>query len=326
MHRRNFIGLLSALSVAWPIAARSQQASTHRVRLGFLGAASAKGYAPEVDALRAGLRDLGYSEDKNLIIDFRWAEGKYDRLPELARELVGLNVDVLVTHGTPGALAAEKATSTIPIVAITGDPIATGIVSNIGRPDRNITGSSFFSPQLAAKRIELLKQAIPALARVGMLVNPGNRSMNAVFEASSRTASAQGIVLQQFQVQGPADFGGVFSAIKAGHADALLIPEDGLLIANVKPIVRLALDARLPTIGFRAVATAGGFMAYGVNILQTFRYAAVFIDKIIKGARPQDLPIEQATKFVMTINLKAAKALGISVPVTLQALADEVIE
>lgn len=327
MRRRDFIALIGGAVAGRSIAARAQQEAGHSVHLGFLGAATATGYAAEVEALRAGLRDLGYAEGKDLVIDFRWAKGKYDQLPELARELVGLNVDVLVTHGTPGALAAEKATSTIPIVmAIIGDPIATGIVSSIRRPDRNITGSSFFSPELAAKRIELIKQGIPHLARVGMLVNPDNRSMDTVFDAASRTAGALGLALQQFRVQRPSDFDDAIKAVRASHADALLIPEDGMLIANVAPIVRLATDARIPTIGFQQVATSGGFMAYGVNIPQTFRYAAVFIDKIIKGARPEDLPIERATKFEMTINLKTARALGIDVPPQLLALADQVIE
>ena len=325
MRRRDFLAWIGGAVAS--ATARRGRAAPGAAHVGFLGAASATRYASEVAALRTGLRELGYSEGENLTLEFRWAEGEYERLPGLARELVDRNVNVIVTHGTPGSLAAEKATSTIPIVmAITGDPVAAGLVTSISRPDRNITGSSFFAPELTAKRIELIKEALPRVHRVAMPSNAENPIMGPVFAAVSHTASVLGIEAQQFPARTPRDLDGVFAAIMASHADALVIPEDGMLIANAKAIAKRASDARLPSIGFRDIAQSGGLMAYGVNIPQTFRHAAVFVDKIIKGARPQDLPIEQAERFELIVNLKAAKSLGLTMPPTLLARADEVIE
>ncbi|HZP75011.1 MAG TPA: ABC transporter substrate-binding protein [Pseudolabrys sp.] len=324
MNRRAFIAQAGG-ALAWPIAWPALAAGV--AHIGFLGAASAARYAAEIEALRFGLRDLGYVEGNNLSIDFRWAEGQYDRLPELARDLVDRKVDVLVTHGTPGALAAERATTTVPIVmAIIGDPVATGVVSNISHPDRNITGSSFFAPELTAKRVEVIKEAVPALRRIGLLTNGANPVMAPILAAVARRATALGAEAQAFPIRSAADLDAAFTAMKSARIDALVIPEDGMLIANIAAVARTTASRSVPAIGFGQFAKAGGLMAYGVNIPQTFRYAATFIDKILKGAKPQELPIEQATRFELIINAKAEKALGLSLPTTLLARADEVIE
>jgi putative ABC transport system substrate-binding protein len=325
MRRRGFIAGLSGVAAIAPGSAPARQPKTWRV--GFLGASSAAGYARLVKAFEDGLKEYGYVEGKNLVIEFRWAEGKYDRLPALAVELCRLDPDVIVTHGTPGALAAERATAATPIVvAIVGDPITAGIVSSIRRPDKNITGSSFFAPQLAAKRVELLKGAMSDLRLLGILSNPGNAVMEPTLVAVRQAASALGVQVEPFQVRSAEDFSTAIAAMVAKRMEAVVVPEDGLTVSNGKKIGKLCFTARLPAIGFKDVAVAGGVMAYGVDIPETFRHAAYFVDKIFKGTRPQDVPIEEATKFEFIINLKAARELELTVPPTLLARADDVIE
>jgi putative tryptophan/tyrosine transport system substrate-binding protein len=307
MKRREFIGLVSGLA-AWPIAGHAQP--TAKVsRVGFLGVASPLEWASKVEALRAGLRDLGYIEGKNVVIEFRWAEGKYERLPALAQELVGQNVDVLVTQATPGVRAAKQATTTIPIViAAVGDAAATGLVESISRPGGNITGSSFFVPELASKRLGLLKEAFPQVKRVGILLNPVGIARTAIWEnAMGSAAKSLAIELQEIAVRGPPEFDGAFAC-------------------NAPAIVDMVARQRIPSIGFLEFGEAGGLMAYGASIVEMHRHAAVFIDKILKGAKPRELPVEQPTKFHLSINLKTAKSLGLTIPPGLLLRADEVIE
>jgi putative ABC transport system substrate-binding protein len=325
MKRREFIVLLGA-TAAWPLAARAQQPASIR-RIGFLGVTSASGYRRQLEAFRAGLSDLGYVEGKNIVIEFRWAEGEYDRLPDLAAELLGLKVDVLVTHGTPGTLAAKRATSTIPIVsAAIGDPVAAGAVASIARPGGNLTGMTFFHPEINAKRLELLKEAFPPLRRVAILLNPNNPANRAVLREMKLTAESLRVDLQEFEARGPSDFDDAFSAMAKEPTDAVVIVEDPMIIAHAEAIGKLASKQRFLSIGFKDIAEAGGLLAYGVHFPQMFRRAAFFVDKILKGTKPSDLPVERTTKFELVINLNTAKALGLTLPPTLLARADEVIE
>jgi putative ABC transport system substrate-binding protein len=327
MRRREFITLLGGTAAAWPLAARAQQPG--RVpRIGVLGAASASAFANRVAELRAGLRDLGYVEGINIIIEFRWAEGNYARLPELAAELIRSNVDVIVSHGTPGTLAAKQATATIPIViASIGDPVAVGLVASVARPGGNITGESFFSPEMQAKRLDLLKETLPHLMRVAVLFNPDNSATTGPgLAAMEIAAQSLKVELQQSVVRGPNEFDSAFEKMAQGHVEAVEITDDGNLLANIGAIAALATKWRLLSIGGEELARAGGVIGYGVDIPAMWRQAAVLVDKILKGAKPADLPIEQATRFTTVVNLKAAKAIGITVPTSILLRADEVIE
>jgi putative ABC transport system substrate-binding protein len=325
-NRRKLLVALGAGALAVPLASFAQQPAKIP-RIGFLGVVSASGYASEVDALRAGLRDLGYMEGKNLVIEFRWAEAKYDRLPELAAELVRLKVDVLVTHGSLGALAAKRATTTIPIVmASAGDPIATGVVASLARPDGNITGSAFFSPELSAKRLELLQEALPRTRRIAVLLNPGSPENGPALKLMEITAKSLKIELQQFEARRPDEFEGAFSAMTKKRVGAVVINQDPMLVANARAIADLAAQKRLPSIGNKEYGDAGGLIGYGVNRLEPFHRAAYFVDKILKGAKPADLPVEQPTKFELVINMKTAKALGIKISPSILVRADKVIE
>jgi ABC-type uncharacterized transport system substrate-binding protein len=325
IRRREFITLLGGSAVAWPLAAHGQQSKVFRI--GFLGPASASATAPWVDALRAGLRDLGYREGKNVRFEFRWAEGNDDRLPDLAADLIHLDVDVLVTYGTPGTRAARQATTAIPIVmAVSGDAVATGLIVSLARPGANITGSTIFNPELCAKRLELLKEALPRTRRVAILLNPDNPVSGPNFQAAELTARSLGLELQQFEVRASNEIKSAFSEMASTPIDAVSIFEDAVLFANTRSIADHASAQRLPSIGYLDLAEAGGLIAYGVNFPDIFRHAAVFVDKILRGATPSQLPVEQPTKFKLVLNLKTAKALGLEVPPMLLARADEVIE
>jgi len=326
MDRRAFISGLTLGLLAVPLAAAAQPAG-QVYRIGFLGAASPSGYAPLVEALRLGLRDLGYVEGKNLAIEYRWAEGKYDRLPDLAAELVRQKVDLIVTHGTPGSLAAKQATRTIPIVmALSGDAVATGLVASIARPGGNLTGSNFFFPELNAKRLELLKEALPRASRMAGLANPDNPATAGALKAMDQMAKSLTVDFQAVEVRGPDEFRGAFSAMVKGRVDGIVVLDDGMMIANARQVADLAAKNQLPAIGFMEYADAGGLMAYAVNFPEIWRRAATFVDKIFKGAKPGDLPVEQPTKFELVVNLKTAKALGLTIPPSLLRRADQVIE
>ncbi len=318
---------LAAVALGAPLAAFAQQKGKFW-RIGFLGAASASGFARRVDALRAGLRDLGYVEGKNLVIEFRWAEEKYERLPELAAELVRLKVDIIVTHGTVGIRAAKAATTTIPVVmATSGDPVAAGLVASLARPGGNVTGLSGINPEVIAKRLELLRDAFPLTRQVAVLLNPDNSTViKLVFPAMEVTAKSLKLQLQQFGVRGPGDTGSAFAAMAKRRVDAVVSSDDAVLIANAGAIAKLAARMRLPSVGPIELAEAGGLMAYGANRREMFRRAAYFVDRIFKGAKPADLPVEQATRFETLLNLKTAKALGLQFPQAVLARADRVIE
>src|SRR5262245_18441670 len=325
MKRREFIAFFGGAVAAWPLAARAQQ--TKSARIGILGLASAPAVAPYANAVRAGLRDIGYIEGKNLIIECRFGEGNYDRLPNLAAQLVHLNVDVLVTFAAPGTQAAKSAPSTIPIVmAVTADAVGTGLIASRAHPGGNVTGTTVLNPELMAKRLELLKEIVPAITLQAVLFNPGNGANGPVRQAMEMTAKALQVRLQPFELRGSDELDRVFAAMADSKIDALIVHDDQVLIGNARAVATLAAQQKLPSCGFLEFAAVGGLAAYGVNFVELCRRAAYFIDKILKGTMPADLPVEQPTKFELGINLKTAKALGLEVPATLLALADEVIE
>jgi putative ABC transport system substrate-binding protein len=325
MNRREFITLLGG-SATWPLAARAQP-SGKVYRIGFLGVTSYSEFRRQVDALRTGLLRLGYEEGKNVVIHYRWAEGNYDRLRELADELVKLNVDVIVTASTPGALAAKQATSTIPIVmAAVGDPVAAGMVTSLARPGGNVTGLTFFFAEICAKRVELIKEAIPTLTRVAVLVNPANPVHLIALSVMQDMASALGAELVSVDAKGRDDIAAAISTLAARRAQGLVAIDDPVFVSNARQIASLALQNSLPMIGFKPYAEAGALLEYGVDLADLYSRSAAFVDKILKGARPADLPIERAVKFEVVVNLKTAKALGIELPTSLLLRADEVIE
>jgi putative ABC transport system substrate-binding protein len=324
MRRRTFIEGIAA--IAWPLVARAQQAGkVHRI--GFLGSATAAGSAKAVESFRAGLREFGYVEGRNIGIEFRWAEGNYDRLSDLVADLIATNVDVLITHGTPGTRAAKQATTTIPIVmAISGDAIATGLVSSLARPEANLTGSTYFLPQLNAKRLELLKEVFPSISRAAALSNPDNPVSRPIIPAMQAAAASLSVILEVVRAQGPSEFSPAFAAMTKSRVGSVVVTEDGEFAASFRTIAALALANKLPSIGAREYAEAGGLIGYGVNILDLYRRAAYFVDRILKGAKPADLPVEQPSKFELVINLPTAEALGLTIPPTLLSRADDVIE
>jgi len=323
---RIVIAIVAVALLCAPLAGESQQ--TGKVyRVGFLGATSPAGYAPQVAAFRAGLRELGYVEGRNLAIEFRWAEGDYARLPDLAVDLVRLKPDVLVTHAGAGTRAARQATSTIPIVfGVAGDAVAMGLVESLAHPGGNVTGSSFFFPELNAKRLEVLKAAIPRLGRVGVLLNPDNPANVATLRAMEETARSINVRLEAVEARRPTELDSAFETMVKGHVGALAVYDDALFIAEAARIADLARRNRLPTIGFIEYAKAGGLLAFGVNFTELWRRAAGFVDKIFKGAKPATLPVEQPTKFELIVNLRTARALGVGIPPSLRARADEIIE
>jgi len=328
--RRSLLALAAgaaAASLVRPPAARAQHTGKV-VRIGFLSTASAAGLADRVTAFRQGLRDVGYVEGANATIEYRWAEGHYDRLPDLAAELVHSNVDVIVTHSTPGSLAAKAATTTIPVVvAAAGDLVATGIVASLARPGGNVTGLSFFNAELRAKRIELLKEAMPSLTRVAVLLNRDNSAnMGPELQAIEAAARTLKITLQLLPLLRSDEFASAFLKMNENHTDAVEMSEDALFTGNAAAIVALAAKHRLPLIGPKEAVQAGGLMSYGVDLPAMYYRAGAIVDKILKGATPADLPIERATKFEFILNLKAAKAGGGARPTAMLLGGDAVIE
>jgi putative tryptophan/tyrosine transport system substrate-binding protein len=315
-----------ALVLAAPLVGEAQPGGQIH-RIGLLGAASATAYASHLAALRQGLRDLGYDEGRNLLIEYRWAEGQYQRFPDLAAELVARKVTLIVTHGTPGAQAALQATSVTPVVMATvGDPVESGLVTSLARPGKNVTGSTFFNSELAAKRLEFLKEINPRTRRVAVLLNPDNPVNRPILSAMEATAAALGLELQQVATRDPDQLDSAFAAMVAGRADATVVIDDALLLAHARRIADLAVTNRLPSAGFKEYAVAGGLMAYAANFPVLWRRAATFVDKILKGTKPDDLPIERATHFELIINRKTAKALGLTIPPAVLARADEIIQ
>jgi putative ABC transport system substrate-binding protein len=324
--RREFITLLGGAAAAWTIRAHAEQPTKIRI-IGFLGMETEAGSAPWVDGLRAGLRELGYFEGKEIAFEFRYADGKYERLAQLAAELLERKIDVLVTYGTPGGRAAKNATTAVPIViSSSGDPVASGLVASLSRPGGNITGVAFFNPELSAKRLEFLKEAFPQIKAVAVLLNPNNSISIPNFEATKLAAKALDVELRQFGVRGPSEFESAFIAMANSQVEAVAVLDDAMLIVNAGTIAQLATKQRLPSIGFKEIAEGGGLMSYAVDFPDMFRQSARLIDKIFKGSKPNDIPVEQVTKFELVINLKTANALGVRISPIILARAHKVIE
>jgi ABC-type uncharacterized transport system substrate-binding protein len=324
MNRRTFLSGLTLGTLAAPLVAGAQQAGK-AWRIGFLSTSQSAVFLP---VFRQALGELGYAEGKNLILEQRYAEDQPERLPALAAELVNLRVAVLVTFATGATLAAKAATTTTPIVMVVGDPVVAGIVPSLGRPGGNITGLALDNVDLAEKRLQLLKEAVPRLARVAVLANQANPSFTALQLAPTRSAAERlGVAVQPVEVRGPSDLARAFTAMTRGHAGAVIILPDPMFGFHGKRIAELAVQHRLPSsYDAKVFAEDGGLLAYGPRLDDFYRRAAVYVDKILKGAKPGDLPVEQPTKFELVINLKTAKALDLTIPQTLLLQADQVIE
>jgi putative ABC transport system substrate-binding protein len=327
MDRRAFLGTLAGSLLAAPLAAEAQQA-TKIVRIGYL----ALNPSPHFQvAFRQGLRDLGYVEGRNLVIEDRDAGRKPDRLPALAAELVALKVDVIVASGTPAARAAKQATKTLPIVfTAVADAVTSGVVTSLAQPGGNVTGLSVLAPELVGKQLELLKQAIPAVSRVAVLWEPdvlGKDVEEKMLKEADVAARALGMQPQFVEARGPGNFDGAFSDMTRARAEALAVLTSSMFFGQRRRLVDLAAKKRLPTVyPWREGVDAGGLMAYGPDLADLLRRVATYVDKILKGAKPGELPVEQPTKFELVINLKTAKALGLTIPPSLLARADQVFE
>jgi len=325
VHRREFITLLGGAAAAWPMAVRAQQPKLPTI--GYLGSGTALVQSQWAAAFVRRLRELGWAERQNVVVEYRWAEGRDERYAEIAAEFVRLKVDVIVTSSTPAVLRAKQATSTIPIVfALVGAPIGAGLVTSLARPGGNVTGISNLSSDLGGKRVELLREVVPALRRLAIMTNLGNPS--AVLEMDEIQAAARTLGLEVItqEIRRGEDIAPAFDALK-GRAEALYVAVDPLLNTHRIRINTLAVGAQLPTMAtFRDYVEAGGLISYGPNFPDLFRRAADLVDKILRGAKPADIPVEQPTKFDLVINLTTAKALGLEVPQMLLARAEEVIE
>ena len=323
--RRAFLATMS-LSLLAPLLAEGQAGKVWRI--GYLDQRSADGNKANVEAFQQGLRDLGWVEGKNIVMEVRFAEGKTDRLPALAAELVRMRVDVIVTSSTPAALAAKRATTTIPIViGFAADPVGSGIVRSLARPGGNVTGWTHQGLELRVKYLELLKEAVPRATRFAVLWNPANPVHQSSMKVIEAAAQRLKVELYLMGVQDSKELEGAFTALAGKRAEALIVYPDGLFLDEKALIVTLAARRRLPAIyGIREYVEAGGLMAYGTNLSQMYRLGASYVDKILKGAKPADLPVEQPTKFELVINLKTAKALGLTIPQSLLQRADEVIQ
>jgi putative ABC transport system substrate-binding protein len=325
MKRRAFIAGLGG-AAAWPIVAHSQQPAKV-ARIGFLNLAPASAWADEVEAFKAGLRDLGYGEGKNVVIEFRWAD-TVDQLAELATELVRMKVDLIVAPASTEVEPVRQATKTIPIVfAQHADPVGLGHVASLAHPGGNITGVSMVLTELAAKGLQILKDALPHAKQIGVLWNPTTPSHTVVVKEVEVTAQNLGIQLLMLPIESVADFEGVFATMTREQADGFLVPGSPLTNTQRTPLADLELKYRLPGMfGNRANVEAGGLMSYGADFIYMYRHAALYVDKILKGEKPTDLPVEQASKYKLVINLKTAKVLNLEIPPQLLARADEVIE
>jgi putative ABC transport system substrate-binding protein len=317
--------VLCALLLAVSLPAEAQQPKLHRIGILFIGTSSF--YSAWIDVFRQGLKELGYIEGKNIAFEYRYAEGKADRLPALAAELVVLKVDVIVTSATPSVLALKKATSTIPIVFVAvADPVASGLVASLARPGGNVTGLTILAVELSGKRVELLKEAVPKVTRVAFLWNSANPGLTPAWREAQAAAQALGLQLQSLEVRSSNDFDSAFETALRERAQALITPPEALFNTHLKRIVEFAAKNRLPAMyAFTEAVDAGGLMLYAPNYADQFRRAATYVDKILKGTKPADLPVEQPTKFEFIINLKAARQIGLTIPPTVLARADKVI-
>jgi putative ABC transport system substrate-binding protein len=323
MRRRRFITLLGGAAAAWPMAARAQQKLP---TIGLLGTASASAWGPWTAAFVKRLRELGWIEGRTIAIEYRWADGRRERFAEIAAEFVERKVDVILTSGAAGN-AAKKATSTIPIIfAVANDPLGSGLVASLARPGGNVTGLSAQQSDLVSKRLELLREVVPGFRQLAIMANVGYPAAVLEMDEVQGTARTFGFEVAKLEIRRPEDIAPAFEALK-GRAEALYVCSDPLVNANRIRINTLALVARLPTsYANREYVDAGGLMSYGPNFADLFRRSAELVDKVLRGTKPADIPVEQPTKFELVINLKTAKALGLDVPPTLLARADEVIE
>ena len=327
MDRRAFLGTLAGGLLAAPLAAEAQE-PTRVWRIGFLGAGVYSSGDPRVEALRRGLRELGYAEGRNLAIEFRWAEGNSNRLPALAAELAMLRIDAIVSQGTQATDAARRAATTIPIVfAVAGDPIGTGLVSSLARPGGNVTGLTDIAPEMAGKRLALLREVAPGITRIAVLWNPANPSAAPQMRDTSAVARSFALLIRSLELKDVSQLENAFATAVQDRAGAVIVLSDGALYGRRVQIAQLAAKHRLPCIAWTPeFAESGCLMAYGANVVEMHRRAAMFVDKIWRGAKPADLPIEQPTTFELVINLKTAKALGLTIPPSLLQRADQVIE
>ena len=325
MLRREFIKLLGGAAAAWPVALHAQPKIP---RIGFMGNSTAELEANLVNSFREGLHEFGYREDRNIVIEYRWADGKYERFPALVADLLAAKVDVIVTAGTPAALAVKKATTTVPLVMVAvGDPVGTGLVSSLARPGGNLTGLSSIAPDLEGKRLDLLREVVPTLSHVAVFFNSLNPFHVVSMRQAHAAAQTMGIKLQQHDIRTSEDLDGAFAAIRKERPDALLILADRVFLHNRQRMMDFTEEQRLPTVNaYKELVEAGGLMSYGPSYEDMHKRAAIYVDKILKGAKPAELPIEQPSKFNFIINLKAAKRLGVTVPPALLTLADKVIE
>jgi putative ABC transport system substrate-binding protein len=327
MRRRSVIYLLLTVFLLTGLPVQAQQAAKVP-RIGFLGGASSSFYAARTDAFRQGLNELSYIEGKNIVIEDRYADGKADRLPALAVELVRLKLDVIVATTAPSVLAAKKASATIPIVFVSvADPVASGLVASLARPGGNITGLTILAPELSGKRLELLKEAVPKATRVAFLWNSANPAHGLLWKESQAAAQELRLQLQSLEVRSSNDFENAFEAALRERAQALITAPEPLINTHLKRIVEFAAKNRLPAMyAGPEVVDAGGLMSYAPDYTHQYRRAATYVDKILKGTKPADLPVEQPTKFELVINLKTAKQIGLTIPQTVLYRADKVIK
>jgi putative ABC transport system substrate-binding protein len=324
MNKKNVTWLVGVFLLATVFVAEAQQ-QAKIARVGWLASGSPSGVAPLTGAVRQGLRELGYIEGKNIAIEYRYAEGKFDRLPDLAAEIVHLKVDVIVVANDQAIRAAQQATATIPIVMVADDPLGLGFIASLARPGGNLTGLSFLSTELAGKRLELLKEAFPKLSRVAVLRASGPAQEQQVKEIQI-AAQALGIQVQIVQIQNPDDFENAFLTITKGHPGALLVLRSPLFRTHALRIKEFSEKRKLPTMyDDRIFVEAGGLMSYGTNTLDFYRRAATYVDKILKGTKPADLPVEQPMNFEFVINLKTAKQIGLTIPPEVLARASKLI-
>ncbi len=326
--RRKLIVALGAGALAVPLTSFAQQPAVNVPRIGFLSAAPLSSITARTDAFVQGLRDLGYTEGQNIIIEWRSADEKWDRLPELVAELVRLKVAAIVTAEGTATLAAMKTTATVPIVmGQSGDPVALGIVTSFAHPGGNVTGMTTLATDLPGKLVELLKEAVPRLSRLAVLTNPANAASDAAWKYAEKTARALGLQIQAVKAQNPQEFANAFSAMTKGRAGGVVVLADPMFLTQRKQIADLATKNKLPAIyGIPEHAQAGGLMAYGASRTELFRRAATYVDKILKGAKPGDLPIEQPTKFDLIVNMKTAAALRLKIPQSILVQATTVME
>jgi putative tryptophan/tyrosine transport system substrate-binding protein len=326
MRRREFITLLGGAAAVWPIAASAQQRAMPVI--GFLGAASSAPSAHQVAAFGQGLDEAGYVEGRNVTIEYRWAEGQYDRLPAMAADLVHRQVAAIVAVAIPAAIAAKAATATIPIVFnVTGDPVSLGLVAGLARPDSNATGVNNFIAELGAKQLGLLRELLPTAARIGLLVNPTNANVEGVTKDVMAAAARLGVQIDVVQASDSREIEAAFATLVGNKTNALLIGSDAFFISRRVQLATLTTRHAIPAVqNLRGFAEVGGLMSYGTSQTEAFRQLGVYTGRILKGAKPADLPVVQSTKFEFVINLPTARALGLEVPPTLLARADEVIE